>query len=204
MTTRYVSVETLKAYIRNEIPTDDDSFIEAAINAAEMIIDNACARKFVIADPAISTARSYIPSGGNLLLIDDCVAIVSVTDNSAPLTAATDYQAEPLNNLSDAGETVPYYILRRLGYYYNRWYNWYGVPGAATVTVTARWGWQAIPSMIQESCKIIAKDVLMQRNSDIGFGLVAVTDAGGVGTRENWIVRKAIDAYRHPNSVGSP
>ena len=79
--------------------------------------------------------------------------------------------------------------LRRLGYYYNRWYNWYGVPGAATVTVTARWGWQAIPSMIQESCKIIAKDVLMQRNSDIGFGLVAVTDAGGVGTRENWIVR---------------
>ena len=204
MTTRYVSVETLKAYIRNEIPTDDDSFVEAAINAAEMIIDNATARQFVVASPSVSSARSYIPSGGNLLLIDDAAAIVSVVDNGATLLAATDYQAEPLNNLSDVSETVPYYLLRRLGYYYNRWYNWYGVPGAATITVTARWGWPAIPAMVQESCKIIAKDVLMQRNSDIGFGLVAVTDAGGVGTRENWIVRKTVDAYRHPNSVASP
>jgi hypothetical protein len=203
VTTRYVSVETLKEYCRNEIPTDDDSFYEAAIQTAEMILDNATARKFIIADPAISTARTYIPSGGNLLLIDDAVAIVSVVDNGATLNTGTDYQAEPLNALSDAGETVPYYVLRRLGYYYNRWYNWYGVPGAATITVTARWGWPAIPSLIQESCKIIAKDVFLQR-STTGFGLVAITEAGGVGTRENWIVRKAVESYGHPNYVGSP
>jgi hypothetical protein len=208
MTTRYVTVAVLKDYCRNEIPTADDAVYDAAIQAAEMILDNACARKFIVADAVVSSARSYIPSGGNLLLIDDAVQIVSITDNGATLTAGTDYQAEPLNNLSDAGETVPYYILRRIGYQYNHWYNWYGIAGSATISVTARWGWAAIPAMIVESCKIIAKDVMMNRNSaangGVSFGLVAVSEAGGVGTRDNWVVRKAVDAYRHPNSVGSP
>ncbi len=202
-TPRYVTVQTLKDYCRNEIPVADDTFYEAAINTAEMIVDNACSRKFIVAELVTSTARSYMPSDGNLLLIDDAAAIVSVVDNGVTLTSGTDYQAEPLNALSDAGEATPYYVLRRLGYYYQHWYNQFSVPGAATIVVTARWGWTAIPSMIVESCKIIAKDVLLQRDTT-GFGLVTVTEAGGVGTRENWIVRKAIQAYGHPNSVGSP
>lgn len=199
MTTRYLTEIELKTYVRSELTTED-SVYTAAINTAEGIFDNACGRRFDVADPAVSTARTYIPSGGHVQLIHDAVAIVSVVDNGALLVAGTDYQAQPLNALSQAGETVPYFALRRLGYYYRRWYNWYGIPNSASITVTARWGWQAIPSLVKESCKIIAKDVFNQRNTS-GFGLVAITEAGGIGTRENRIVQEAVTAYQHPWSV---
>jgi|SRR6185503_11031399 len=200
--TRYLSVSELKAYVRSEISVDD-AFYEDAILAAETIIDNATARKFVVADPAVSTARTYRPSGGCIQLIDDAVAIVSIVDNGATLTSGTDYQAEPLNGLSDAGESVPFYALRRLGFYYSHWYNWYGVPNAATITVTARWGWPAIPAQVKESCKIIAKDVFNMRNTT-GFGLVGITEAGGIGTRENAIVQKTVTDYMHPRAIATP
>jgi hypothetical protein len=162
------------------------------------MLDNACGRKFVVA--TTSTARSYMPSGGNLLFIHDCVAITSVVENTTTLTTAIDYQPEPLNGLSMAGESQPYYVLRRLSYYGRKWWNWYGIPGQATITVTAQWGWAAIPPQIKESCKIIAKDVFLQRNTT-GFGLVAITDAGGIGTRENRIVNEAIVDYQRADAI---
>jgi hypothetical protein len=199
MTTRYLTVGELKSYVRSEL-TSDDSAYEAAIQTAELIIDNATARRFIIADPSVSTARVFVPSGGEYLFIDDAVAIVSVTDNGAALVSGTDYQAEPLNALSDSGESVPYHTLRRLGYYYSRWYNWYGIPNSATISVTARWGWPSIPALVKESCKIVAKDVFLNRDT-AGFGLVTITDAGGIGTRENRIVQQMVTAYAHPRAI---
>ena len=200
MTTRYLTVAELQAYVSTTVYSDATIY-EEAINAAEEIIDNACGRKFVVA--SASTARVYMPSCGAVLFIDDCTAIASVVANGATLTAGTDYQAEPLNNLSYGGETVPFFALRRLGYYCRRWDNYYGVPNLANITVTATWGWAAIPVMVKESCKIIARDVLSQRDTT-GFGLVAITEAGGVGTRENWVVQKMVRDYTHPRAIATP
>lgn len=203
MTTRYLSVVELKDYVRSELVVDD-ALYEAAINTAEMSIDNALGRKMVVVDPAVSTARSfrpsestslYVPTGSDVLYIHDAAVIISVVDNGATLVSGTDYQGEPLNGLSAAGEAWPYYRLRRLGA------CWYQLPSAAAaVTVTARWGWAAIPPQVKESCKIIAKDVFQQR--DVRFGLVAVNEAGGIGTRENRVVRDMVQKYGHPNSIG--
>ena len=194
-----LTVAELKTYVRSELLTED-SIYQAAIDTAKAIVNNATGRNFVVADPAVSTARSYRASNGVIQLIHDAAAIVSVTDNGTTITSGTDYQAEPLNGLSDTGESVPYYALRRLSYYGLRWYNWYGLPGAASVVVTARWGWPAIPPLVKESWKIVAKDVFNQRNTS-GFGLVAITEAGGVGTRENRIVQEMVTAYAHPGSI---
>lgn len=198
MATRYLTETELKSYVRTEITSADDTAYTAAINTAETLIDNACGRRFEVA--AGSTARSYRPSNGSIQFIHDCTAITSVVDNGTTLISNTDYVAEPLNALSDIGATVPYYALRRLGYYYRRWYNWNGIPGSATIVVTANWGWAAIPPQIKETCKIVAKDVFLQRN--VSHGLIGVSEAGGVGTRENRLVRETIEAYTHPASIG--
>lgn len=198
MTTRYLTVPELKAYMRSEV-TVDDAIFEASINTAEDIIDNGCGRRFIVA--TTSTARVYMPTCGTVLLIDDCTAITSVVVNGATFTSGTDYQAEPLNSLSYGGETLPFFALRRLGGF--RWDSYYTVQGAANITVTASWGWAAIPSSVKESCKIIASDVFRQRDTT-GFGLVAITEAGGVGTRDNWVVQKMVRDYTHPRAIATP
>lgn len=202
MATRYLTVANLKLWMRSEIPTADDTFLDQAIQAAETTLDNACQRRFALYAGGGATARTFNVRGCSPVLnIHDCTTITSVVESGTTLVAGVDYQAEPLNNLSDTGETWPYYRLVKA------WGEWYSTSTKlATVTVTATWGWPAIPPQILEACKIIAKDEFNQR-SDFGgggvsFGLVGITEAGGVGTRENAIVRAAVSNYAHPNALG--
>lgn len=180
--------------MRSEIPTADDAFLDEAILAAKTTMENACQRQFDLA--TTSTARSFDPTGTDVLWIHDCTSITTVVDaGGSTLTANTDYRAYPLNGKSNAGESVPYYKLKRNGV-------WSYGSLLSVVTVTAAWGWPAIPSQIITAVRIIAKDEFNQRDSGVGFGLVAVSDAGGVGSRENMIVRKAVRSYSHPNALG--
>lgn len=188
---RYVTVTEFKDYCRNELPTADDAFLSDALDTAEAMLDNACGRRFEIA--AGSSARLFIPDGTSLLSIDDCTSVTSVTENGAVIPAAN-YQLEPLNNLSPAGATVPYDTVRRLSAL-----PWYTDSGRATVSVVAAWGWAAIPAPIKQSCMILGKDIAANR--DVRFGLVTVSEAGGVGTRENAIVRRAIEDYSSPRGT---
>lgn len=191
-TPRYLPVATFKQWWKTET-TADDSLIEAAINAAEVAIDNALQRKMIVAGSA--TSRMFRPNPrSRILVIDDATTVTAVTEDSASLTANTDYILEPLNGLSGAGETVPYSSIRRLD---SHWYTYDETP---TVTVTGTWGWAAIPFEVVESCKIIAADMLSNR--DMRNGLVAITEAGGVGSRENLTVRNMVAKYRSSRSWG--
>jgi hypothetical protein len=182
---RYVTLSEFKDYCRNELPTADDAFLTTALDTAETMLDNACGRRFEIA--TASSPRLYIPDGTSLLSIDDCTSVTSVTENGAVIPAIT-YQLEPLNNLSPAGSVVPYDTIRRMADL-----PWYTDYGRATVSVVASWGWAAIPVPIKQSCLILGKDIAANR--DVRFGLVTVSEAGGVGTRENAIVRRAVEDY---------
>ena len=189
-TPRYLPVATLKEWRRDET-TASDVLIESAINATEMAIDNVLQRKMIVVTagaPGIS-ARVYVPDCSRYLYIDDCTEVTTVVENGTSLTVGTDYQLEPLNGLSPSGEPVPYFRLKR----HSR--NWHADDGKATVSVTARWGWATIPPQVVESAKIIAADML--QNPDMRFGLVAISEAGGVGTRENKTVNQMIADYRY-------
>lgn len=189
--TRFVTVTELKDYLRNERPTADDIFYEAAIETAETALDNACKRKFIVA--STSTARVFSPRrSSSILRVDDCTAVASVTENGSTVLAS-DYQLEPLNGLSKAGGTVPYDQLRR-----KQGSPWYWLHDEATVTVTATWGWAAIPPQIVEACKIAAKAVIEGR--DVSLGLVALAEGGGVSEREARVVKNAITDYRRRES----
>lgn len=209
MATRYLTAATLKSYLRSELTLEDTAY-EASINAAELWIDNKLGRRMEVA--SASSARVFTPRGqgaqsnrgplpqrnSTTLFINDCTTITSVTENGTVLVSGVDYQAEPLNGLSDSGEPRPFHILERLNAGYIS--GWYTYGKVATVSVNAAWGWAAIPASIVEMCKIVAKDFFEQR--DVSHGVIGVSDVGGVGTRENRLVRDAIQQYRHPNSWG--
>jgi hypothetical protein len=185
-TPRYLPTATFKTWWKTET-TADDTLIEAAINAAEMAIDNALQRRMIVASGA-ATERVFRPTGSDVLYIDDCTEVTSIVENDVTLTSGTHFVLEPLNGLAATGEAWPYYRVARYGQ------CWYTDGPKATVAVTAKWGWAAIPYEVIESCKIVAADMLSNR--DMRNGLVAITEAGGVGSRENRTVKEMVNKYQ--------
>lgn len=194
-TPRYVSVATFKDFARVETATADDTEIEAALNAAEQQLDTDCQRRFQVASVTPS-ARLYVPQTLTTLRIHDATTVTAVVNNGTTL-AAGDYQLEPVGGLTWAGESVPYTQIRMLGT--GEW-DFGDFDGKATISVTGTWGFSAIPAPIVEACKVLAKDIL--GNRDVRFGLVAVTEAAGISARTNPVVRTAIEQYRRVESMG--
>jgi hypothetical protein len=185
---RYLTVEQVKAYHRNEIPTDDDEWIEAACDSAEATIDRETNRRFVVASG--SSARVFAPTDPYRLAIFDAVSVSSITNNGQALSAGH-YQLEPLNALTLAGESVPYTSIRRVTG------SWHIDPaGEALVSVTASWGWTAIPNRIVQAALIIAKNVLIKRDEE-KTGLVGLSD------RDSTIVRDTLNHYRRYSGLVS-
>lgn len=194
---RYLTVAELKDYVNSALVTKDALYLDAIL-FTENEIDKALGRKIVLAD-TVATARLFTPPRrSSVLNINDCTEITAVVDYGATLTTTSQYMPLPLNGIDDAGEAWPYEALQRLsGGYSMSWIN-YGKPG--TVSVTAKWGWPAIPSMVKGACRIIAKDVLLQ--GEVKFGLVGGIGfaGGGGGTQENKLVQDTITRYRSAKS----
>lgn len=193
---RYLTVESVKAYARNELPTDDDAFIESAADAAEMLLDRDCGRKFVVVG-ATATARLFVPESPSLVRIHDCTEITAVTSSGATVGSSS-YQLEPVNGLTSFGETVPYDRIRLLS---GSWGLGSSTRFEATVSVTAKWGWAAIPARIEQAALTIAKEILVNRD-EVKMGLVGFSDVGGVVARTNPMVRATIEHYRRFEALG--
>lgn len=178
-------------YARDQVGAVDEGFKQAALDAAESMIQEHCNRAFFVASS--SSARSYTPNGwSEVLRIHDCTQITSVVDDGNTITS---YQPEPLNGLSWSGEARPYEQLRRTSEGVWTWDD-----GTATVVVTAKWGWAAIPSAVVEAVKITAKDILQQRNNN--SGVAGFGDFGAVRVRLNPFVLQLLAPYRRLESYG--
>ena len=182
----FPTTEDILGYGRDENVENYD-FTQAALAAAKTILNNSCGRQFVIASG--SSARVFVPASYELVYIDDCTSVSSVTSDGQSVSASY-YQLEPLNGRTVAGESVPYHKIRRITGLWSVGAN----PREATISVTATWGWAAIPSEIIEACKILTKDIIANR--DVKFGIVDATEAGAIVARTNPVVRQAIDTYR--------
>ena len=192
---RYLTVEQVKAYHRSEIPTDDDEFIEAACDAAEATLDHECGRRFAVA--STGSAQLYRPESWDLVRIRDCTSVTAVTSGGATVASSL-YQLEPVNGLNDIGETVPYTQIRLLS---GAWDVGALNGREATISVTATWGWAAIPARIEQAALIIAKEIITNRD-EVKLGLVGFSDVGGVTARTNPIVGDTIRRYRRFQAMG--
>lgn len=189
---RYITLEEQKAWMRNDIPVDDDDWVSDALDAATQWLDNELGRRVELAT-GTSSARVFVPNGTPLLQIDDCVSVASVTENGMAVPASA-YQLEPLNGRGVAGEPLPYNLVRRLSDA-----TWYTDYGRATVSISADWGWASIPALIRESCKIVAKDIYANRS--VTFGIVAATEMASFAARSNVTVAKTVEQYGAPQGL---
>ena len=182
-----ITVPVLKDYLGNEKPTDDDDFYQGAIDAAIETWQDETQREWVtVTDATTTTPRSFVPGSSPVLRIHDCTVVTSVVDDGTTL-AVSAYQPEPVG-VARTGQARPYEQIRLLGGY------WTPSPyGEATVVVTAKWGWPAFPARAIEAVKIIAKDIVLNR--DVRLGVIAVTEAAGVSARTNTVVRAAVQHY---------
>lgn len=190
----YVNATALKTYLRNELGAVDDTFLGSVCTAATKAVNGACQRSFYVA--GASSPRAYVPSGTRVLRVHDCTSVTSVTVDGTVLVAGTNYQTEPLNNLSWSGETVPTEQLVRIDG--SAWIE--SQPGKATVSVVAPWGWSATPEGVVEAARIVAAEVARQR--DVRFGIVDVGDAAGAIVLTNRKVRELLADYRRIESWG--
>ena len=173
----YVGLSELKSALGITVSTDD-AFLNLAIDSAEQSINDLCGRKFT-ADGSAS-ARTY-RAQPYLAVTDDIstlTGLVVKTDTSGDGTfdttwASTDTQAEPLNNLlKTTARSVN--NLRAVGSYT---FPVYG-DGLASVEVTAKWGWPAVPDSIKQATLMLASRLYGRKASPMG--VIGVGDFGPV------------------------
>lgn len=190
-----VSLNAFKLYLGSETHADD-SVIQAALDAADVAIAEDLGRAItLVASDATPTTRHYVPSGTNVLRIHDCIAVTAVT-TSGTVVSASAYQLEPVDALSWSGQARPYEQIRLL----RSCWNLTGQHGEATVAVTGRFGWLAYPATLIDAAKILAKDIVSQR--EIRSGVADFGQYGAVRVRDNAYVARLVGTLRRAESWG--
>ena len=197
ITNGYTDRATLKLFLNpgtTTWSTNEETKLDAAVNAASRMIDGHCGRRFW-QDATVKT-RQYRADDSYCCYVDDISTttglIVSVdsADNgfvsgSTTLTETTDFLLEPLN-AADESPVWPYtriVLTTSSTAYFPVGYR----PG---VQVVAKFGWPAIPDDVAQACLIQAAQ--LYKSSDAVFGAVQLGD--GFATR--------IRAQMHPIADG--
>lgn len=190
----YVSVFEFEAYYRSTV-TIDLPEIEAAVEVASNAIDFHTGRTFIV--PTAATTRSFVALDGYLAKVDDIANTTDlvIVDNATTLAAA-DYQLETSPGRTarpdHAGLTRPYAHVRRLS---GSWHH----DEEATLVITARFGWPAVPDAVKLATKMLAKDLLSAR--DTRFGLAQVGEfSRRIST--NGMVAALLDPLKSADSIG--
>jgi hypothetical protein len=192
---RIVTVDTLKAWTRDQ-RTEDDEVVGAAILYAEAWVDNETARYWeAVTEATTASARRYRPVERCLSTIDihDCTEIVSVVENGTTLVEDLDYVVEPIDMLLPNGQPLAYTRLVRVRA------HWYYDDVIPRVVVTAKWGQFEIPPAVPEAIKFVANADLEGRK--INGGIVAVTEVGGLSERDAKTVRDTLRQYSRKKRV---
>ena len=171
----YVALSELKSALGITVSTDD-AFLNLAIDAAEQSINDLCGRKFT-ADGSASArtyrAQPYICVTDDISTLTGLVVKTDTANDRVFDTtwSSSDYQVEPLNNLVK-GRSVN--NLRAVGSYT---FPVYG-DGLASVEVTAKWGWPAVPDPIEQATLMMASRLYGRKASPMG--VIGVGDFGPV------------------------
>lgn len=178
----YISVEELKERLRI---TDafDDTTLTVAVKAATDGINHHCRRQFQQATTASSRKARSVSS--ELTIVPDFyttegLVVASDSDGDGVFETvwdALDYELEPLDGVVDGVEGFPYWKIRAVGS------QSFPLHRRASVQVTAKWGWAAVPDGVVSAAYIIAEDVA--RLKDTAFGVGGYSEYGRIRAREN-------------------
>jgi|DEB3_MinimDraft_2_1074329.scaffolds.fasta_scaffold07643_2 hypothetical protein len=168
----------------------DDGLLAAALTSAEAAIDSWCRRTFVV--PAAVSTRTFLPWGQDLV-VDDIATTVGliVVDDTATLDNA-DLVLDPPNGVGpDGRDGWPYWRIR---YADGSW--WTRDANRRTVSVTAKFGWAAVPVAVKEATLVLASDLFHAK--DTRLGVAGFGEFGIIRIRENGLLQSLLANYVRP------
>lgn len=187
--------------LMEQVGTDrqaDQTALTVALSTAERVVDRITRRRFT-AD-TVATARVYRPDHGLMAWVDDfhtttdLVVKTDTSDNATWTTtwASTDYELGPLNGISGGLTGFPYQWLRAVGSY------WFpkGNRRAASLQVTAKWGWAAVPDPVRSATLIAAEELWRMKDAPFGVAGISGLDGALMRVRQNPYVASLLDPYR--------
>ena len=153
--------------------TAEDTAIQAAIDAAEALIDNYTGRTF----ETVTESRTFLPRTASLVDVDDIAttdSLVIKTDEDqdgsfeTTLTVTTDYvivkNSAPFRLITNVNRGWPLSL--------------YGRP---TIEITATWGYgTSVPDNIKQAALLMATRLFQRKASPLGFQAGAISEFGPV------------------------
>lgn len=166
----------------------DDNDIARLITAASYWLSAECGRQFY--QDASTSVRKFEPSEDDCLYIDDFSTTTGlvVVDNGQTLTLDSDFYVAPLNGKGPTGESVAYYVLHKFNDM-----EWLDTGAGPSVSVTARWGWPAVPPAVKQGVIEVVSDLLKMRDNT--FGVIGIDVGTAVRLRSNTHVAELIATY---------
>lgn len=195
----YATLAELQLYA-NATKAEYADLLTDALSAASRGIELVCHRQFNSADSA--SPRVYRPLHSTHVKVDDFhtpTGLIVKTDTSGDGTfattwASTDFEQRPLNGVVSGQSGWPFYDI---------WSNGtrlFPTASFASVQVTARWGWAAVPGPVKQACLMLAEEIYKQK--DAPFGIAGNGEYGAIRVRENpAIMRKLAPYVRYPVAV---
>lgn len=160
----YATVAELRAHMSSATAGTDAEFL-AAITSASRVIDDHCGRQFGLA--GATAERTYVYDGACIdgraaVAIDDVqtTAGLEIEVDGVTLTA-DDYTLWPYNAAADAKPWTHVLLTASRG---------------ADVTVTATFGWSAVPAVVKSAALIQASRFYVRK--DASFGIVGSPELG--------------------------
>lgn len=182
----YVTAAEMRAWV-GVSDADSQSLLDAAVTAAQGLIDDWCGQQF---DQTTATARTFVPVSWQVLhlpppsRISTTTSLVVATgagDGTFGTTWSTsDYLLEPTAEYV-SGVQRPWRTIRAVG---NYTFNVIA-HSPATVRVTAKWGWAAVPAAVKQATLIVAADLFKAKDSAFGVAGFGEFGAVRVGSRIN-------------------
>lgn len=166
--------------------TERDTLIELAIEAASRDIDAHCDRSFYQYNGGTAVARVFVAKEPYLLEVDDIYStdgLIIKTDDDVDGTyeqtwTTTDYQLEPLNGYVSGQDGWPYTRIRVRA---NSTLAFPNYSNESLVQITAKWGWNAVPTAIKQAC--IAQMAAVYKSPEAPTGVADVAEFGPVTVR---------------------
>lgn len=179
----YATAAQLRTQLGDEATNLTAALLERAVNAASRAIDNHCGRRFWI-DAAVVT-RQYRPDDACSVFVDDIATrtgVIVKTDTAgdgsyATTWDSTDFDLEPRNaDVVAAGSTGPAFSFWQITAIDDKTFPLSS--RRATLQVTAKFGWSAVPVDVEEACLLKAASLFKRK--DAPFGVAGFGDFGAV------------------------
>ena len=167
ITNGYCTLAEVKAALRIT-DNDDDTLLERAIESASRRIDGYCGRWFY---KTAQTAVQLFAENELILVFPNDLANSSVTIKldangdgtyEETLVQGTDYILTPTNAPLNG---FPYSKAEMIG---GDTFPLYYAPAPPTVEVTGEWGWNAVPSDVNQACILLAMRQFARLNAALG------------------------------------